>query len=234
MMRKVEAGCGSRGTVRRCGLGAVMALVATMGFAQAAQAEVGMDEAAEAAAQRMRNESRFPSGERYDVTITPPLRPGSEPVASLSPGRALGLDAGRGAPAAAPEGDAGEDTRAARHSIEGGWTTTPSAPTAGAAAPKSEPKDSAASATGPATTTVDRHKVLQVGAYRRYRSATDLQDKLLKSFDDVFVSEANSGGEPLYRVRVGTGTSAASLDELKSKLVASGYSCFPVTGGSRR
>ncbi|MFT4572800.1 MAG: cell division protein FtsN, partial [Candidatus Binatia bacterium] len=41
------------------------------------------------------------------------------------------------------------------------------------------------------------------------------------------------GGKPLYRVRVGPGSTAASFDELKSKLLASGYSCFPTIETAR-
>lgn len=222
------------------------ALVAVDG--REAFAEVGNDEASAEIARRMRSAERYANGERYDVMITPPHRPGSQPVASLSAERAMRLPA-RGHdhaattapaedPAAAVPSKPGERIEAleARHQIDGGWTNGVADDAGARAAPRkpeaverAERKAPAAPVASTAASALGRKgKVMQVGAYRRHRSATDLKEKLQRSFDDVYVSETISGGQPLYRVRVAPGSSAATVAELKSKLVKGGYSCFAV------
>ena len=73
------------------------------------------------------------------------------------------------------------------------------------------------------------NQAMQVGAYRRRSSASDLRDRLAKTFDNVWMNESASGGESIYRVRVGVGGAVSSLSELKRQLVDRGYPCFAVT-----
>ena len=69
---------------------------------------------------------------------------------------------------------------------------------------------------------------LQVGAFRQYGKATELRTALMKDFSDIEVLETQSGGESLFRVRVGHAPSKTGLAELKKQLAAAGYASFPV------
>ncbi len=69
----------------------------------------------------------------------------------------------------------------------------------------------------------------QVGAYREKHNAVELQEKLSKDFPDVYMTRIISGGEPLYRVRVGKLRDAAAIAKLKSRLRRAGFAAFPVT-----
>jgi len=70
---------------------------------------------------------------------------------------------------------------------------------------------------------------LQVGAFRELKSAADLRARLQGTFSDVYISTVESGGEPLYRVRVGHFRSEAESDAAKSSLQAAGFPSFRVT-----
>jgi type II secretory pathway predicted ATPase ExeA/cell division protein FtsN len=70
---------------------------------------------------------------------------------------------------------------------------------------------------------------LQVGAFRELKSAADLRARLQTKFPDVFISTIESGGEPLYRVRVGHFRTDADSDATKSSLQAAGFPSFRVT-----
>ncbi len=70
---------------------------------------------------------------------------------------------------------------------------------------------------------------LQVGAFRSLDSANELKDKLSRQFEDVYVSEVISGGDPLFRVRVGRLTTNVQRDALSSRLQAAGYPSFRVS-----
>ena len=70
---------------------------------------------------------------------------------------------------------------------------------------------------------------LQVGAFRELKSAADLRARLQERFSDVFISTVESGGEPLYRVRVGHFRSEAESETTKSSLQAAGFASFRVT-----
>jgi cell division protein FtsN len=69
---------------------------------------------------------------------------------------------------------------------------------------------------------------LQVGAFRQYGKATELRTALMKDFSDIEVLETQSGGESLFRVRVGHAPSKTGLAELRKQLTAAGYASFPV------
>jgi type II secretory pathway predicted ATPase ExeA len=69
---------------------------------------------------------------------------------------------------------------------------------------------------------------LQVGAFRELRSAADMKARLQKHFDDVYISTVESGGEPLYRVRVGRFRSNGDTLHMMQLLQAAGYASFRV------
>jgi general secretion pathway protein A len=97
----------------------------------------------------------------------------------------------------------------------------PALPTT-ATAPPPLPIQPSTAATGAAIS-------LQVGAFRELKSAADLRARLQGKFSDVYISTVESGGEPLYRVRVGHFRSEADSDATKSSLQAAGFPSFRVT-----
>lgn len=201
------------------------------------KSEVLVDETEAQVARQAQMANRYSEAKRYDVTITPPVRPGSQPLASLSPDQAMSPPAAASTGAAAPT--ANGDSPQARHSIDGGWSTE-KGPAQNSSKPTAQPSQnkaatSAAAAVAAVAATPARavyasdRPAMQVGAYRQASSAEKLKEKLLKNFDDVYVNQVVSGGEPLYRVRVGLGSRYNSLGDLKSQLAKGGYSCFPVS-----
>lgn len=153
-----------------------------------------------------------PGAERYEVTITPPKRPGSETAAEEED--VLAPESG------APEvGDvvppAADDAATPR------GTSAPAAETASTPKRTVAPSAAAAVPAGPLRT-------LQVGAYRRRSSAEELRDALLANFRDVTILEVESGGEPLFRVNVGRLPKGAALEDLKRRLLAAGHPAFEV------
>ena len=102
----------------------------------------------------------------------------------------------------------------------------PGAPTATAPAP--------AAAASQAAKPVGPLRSLQVGAYRQRRSAEAMSEKLGDAFGDVQLVEVDSGGEKLYRVRVGRLPAGPALNDLKSRLLAAGYPAFEVEISEQR
>jgi cell division protein FtsN len=153
--------------------------------------------------------------ESYEVTISPPKRPGSEPAPDASAAAAApGTEAAAVAPAS--EGAAGSPDAAALPSSSAPAAGVPAAP---ASVAKSAPV--AAKPTGPPRT-------LQVAAFRQHDRAETLREELAGEFPDVAILEVSSGGEPLYRVNVGRLPKGAQLDELKKRLAAAGFPSFDV------
>lgn len=70
---------------------------------------------------------------------------------------------------------------------------------------------------------------LQVGAFRELKSAADLRARLQQKFSDVYISTVDSGGEPLYRVRVGHFRTEDESNATKSSLQSAGFASFRVT-----
>lgn len=155
--------------------------------------------------------------ERYEVTITPPKRPGSQPApaatAELEPGSPPDADADADAEGAAPAPDAAAASAA-------------KAPAAAGAAGGLAPSDAGEVAAKPAANLPLR--TLQVGAFRHRASAKELQGELAADFPDVTLIEVKSGGEPLYRVNVGRLPKGKALDELRGRLAAAGHASFDV------
>lgn len=159
--------------------------------------------------------------ERYEVTITPPKRPGTEaPVdaegtADPAPAATAPPETGEAVPAA--------DT-ASREAAAPSGSAAPAAPAIAAASGAPLPK--APAAAKPASDLPQ--KTLQVGAFRHKDSAADLREALVAGFQDVSIVEVESGGEPLYRVIVGKQPHGPSLDDLKRRLAAAGHPAFEV------
>ena len=70
---------------------------------------------------------------------------------------------------------------------------------------------------------------LQVGAFRQVESAMSLKNRLLPRFPDTWISRINSGGEALYRVRVGHFFGIEETVSLKAELLAHGFPSFRTT-----
>jgi cell division protein FtsN len=166
-----------------------------------------------------------PGAQRYEVTITPPKRPGTEPPAMAVPGEG---NAARVTQETAGDPDAEAATNGAAAASSGANSSetkhTPAAIDSGSAAAATAAQPATASASAPAG---PPHS-LQVGAFRRQRSADDLQRKLAATFPDVVVVEVLSGGDPLYRVYVGRVARGPQLDALKRELLATGHASFEV------
>ena len=71
---------------------------------------------------------------------------------------------------------------------------------------------------------------LQVGAFRDLKTAVKIRTELLERFTDIEIVENQSGGESLFRVRVGHAASKEELAGLKSKLRKAGYPSFATSG----
>lgn len=154
-------------------------------------------------------EPREPRGneQRYEVTIAPPRRPGSNAVQASGENQST-------------TGAAGDQHR---DGAAGAGTDTP----------QTSSQPAAASASGraedPTVTETDGPRLaLQVGAFRLRPSAEKLRDTLAASFRDVIIIDTTSGGEPLYRVRVGSLPKGPALDDIKRRLLAAGYPAFEV------
>ncbi|MFN2377987.1 MAG: SPOR domain-containing protein [Candidatus Binatia bacterium] len=185
----------SHGTMpRRAGaarhVGTALAVAACCFAAPAAHAQVGS------------------GAERYEVTITPPKRPGSE----AAPAEVGDAPAAEGA-APTPAADGAAPPVA----------VAPASPAAGISLP---PADAGAVTAKPAANLPMR--TLQVGAFRHRGSAKELQGELAADFPDVTMIEVKSGGEPLYRVNVGRLPKGKALDELRGRLAAAGHASFDV------
>jgi len=70
---------------------------------------------------------------------------------------------------------------------------------------------------------------LQVGAFRQVESAMSLKNRLAPRFPDTWISRINSGGEALYRVRVGHFFGIEETVSLKAELLAHGFPSFRTT-----
>ena len=71
---------------------------------------------------------------------------------------------------------------------------------------------------------------LQVGAFRNLKTAVKIRTELLEHFTDIEIVETQSGGESLFRVRVGHTASKEALAVLKRELAKAGYPSFATSG----
>ncbi|RMF24798.1 MAG: SPOR domain-containing protein [Deltaproteobacteria bacterium] len=170
----------------------------------------------------------FLSDRPYEVQIKPPPRPGAAAPETAKPPEKPVAAPPAGTPAIEKVESATHEAGPARPAAE-----APAAPASPAPAVRPETAPSAGTTetsskiTGSATT--KPWVSLQVGAFRNLKSAHALQRKLAKTFSDVYISTVESGGEPLYRVRVGRFRTADESLELKSRLLAAGFPSFRVT-----
>lgn len=148
--------------------------------------------------------------ERYEVTITPPKRPGSE--APAAPVVAPMPSPEAAAPPPSLEGSGAESAPAAAAAKSADSSAAPA---------KNEVAAVPATPSGPPRT-------LQVGAFRQQDSAEALRKHLSGAFPDVEILEVRSGGEPLYRVNVGRIPKGPALQDLKRRLAEAGYPSFDV------
>ena len=146
--------------------------------------------------------------ERYEVTITPPKRPGSETAPEAGAAAVPAPDS------AAPGTGDGAQAKVAEPEAA---ASDPSAAPASVAMPTAAPAVPA----GPPRT-------LQVAAFRQHERAETLRSELAESFPDVAILEIQSGGEPLYRVNVGRLPKGVELEALKKRLAAAGHPSFDV------
>lgn len=153
--------------------------------------------------------------ERYEVTITPPKRPGTEAPVDAEAGSAAESAPAAGPAASLPPTDP-DNVLGAAPAAAGSAATAP-APSAAA----TDPSSARPAANAPLRT-------LQVGAFRQQQRAADLRDGLAPDFRDVQVVEVQSGGEPLYRVIVGRQPHGPALDDLKRRLTAAGHPAFEI------
>jgi type II secretory pathway predicted ATPase ExeA/cell division protein FtsN len=208
---------GPKGTIE-AGLAALAGLTTTP------TAQVGEDDAlAQQRKQNMRD--TFLAGTPYETEIPPPPRP-----STMTPSIAVPPPPAIEAPAAAPAAPPTSGIKAFTLKPDGTLTvppppTQPAVPSSPTPAPLPPPPPaSAAIAAGAAGAPIS----LQVGAFRELKSAADLRARLQKSFADVYISTIDSGGEPLYRVRVGRFRSDDEADRTKTALQSEGYPSFRV------
>lgn len=103
------------------------------------------------------------------------------------------------------------------------------------ARPSVKPAAAAPPATAPLVQTAQNAPValpavsLQVGAFRQIESAMSLKNRLLPRFPDTWISRIDSGGEALYRVRVGHFFGVEETASLKAELLAHGFPSFRTT-----
>ncbi len=151
----------------------------------------------------------------YEVNINAPKRPGEATGGSLLVGPE------RPAPTATAPGvrtDSPADPKAAAASVPAN------------AADRNVRQLRPAAAHGSRAPTAGSGRVaLQVAAFRNLASANELKDRLSKQFNEVYISKITSGGEPLFRVRVGDFADAAETHALRARLQAAGYASFRVT-----
>jgi type II secretory pathway predicted ATPase ExeA len=231
---------GPRGTIE-AGLAALTGISTT---ATVTMPESGDDVLAQRRKQNMRD--TFLAGTPYETDIPPPPRPASEPPvtgpsgATLPPG-AIPPATSSGLKVFTVKPD-GTTTVVPNHPTaeKPAMPMIPIAPLPPGAAPAEPPTPLGAppAAAKPVTVTAPPPLPikpsaaaisLQVGAFRELKSAADLRARLQEKFSEVFISTVDSGGEPLYRVRVGHFRSDAESDTTKSSLQASGFASFRVT-----
>ncbi|MEE8311673.1 MAG: AAA family ATPase [Candidatus Binatia bacterium] len=169
----------------------------------------------------------FLEGTPYEVEIAPPPRPGTEPTGYGQPG---GSDPIVDMPIPATGSSQGIYRVPA---TEPGSSTEPTPRVVQPLSPPSQQQMSPAppvqAAPVPVSPPSGPYVALQVGAFREMRSATNLKKKLSKSFNDVYVSTIDSGGEPLHRVRVGRFRTPEESMPLRQRLQTMGYPSFRVS-----
>ena len=157
----------------------------------------------------------FLEGSPYEVQISPPPRPIAADSAKPT------LSTGTRGTAASARPSTG--TKVVVPTIQ---VRKPAPNTQIASAKKPTPR--APVVAQPATRAISPGYALQVGAFRELRSANDLKVKLKRQFTGVYISTTVSGGEPLYRVRVGNFKNQSETNALKDRIQAAGYASFRV------
>ena len=160
----------------------------------------------------------------YAAPLTPPGAEASAPVPAEE-------RVGPELPGHVPLPDEGASEPAAVPVVAVPALSKPEVPKPKASAPLSPPAtDTATARVTPQPEDESGARIsLQVGAFRERSSADSLRDKLAQQFKDVYVSTIHSGGEPLYRVRVGKFKAPEDTLTIKDRLQAAGYASFRVS-----
>jgi type II secretory pathway predicted ATPase ExeA/cell division protein FtsN len=162
---------------------------------------------------------KFLEGTPYEVQIQPPMRPASDTSGQATP-------AADSAAASSPTATTSIQKTMSAVNANGSSSKT-AGPGAAAGTNGKAPPQATASA-GRAPVAPGSRFALQVGAFRELRSAVALKGRLAGSFAGVYVSTVESGGVPLYRVRVGNFATPEETLPLKMQLQASGHPSFRV------
>jgi cell division protein FtsN len=166
----------------------------------------------------------FLAGTPYETEIPPPPRPGaitpspSTGIRPVPPGVAIPISPPSRHEDAFPMNVPGDGTAPS--------SSTPKPPSSsGISSIPAPPAPSVAPSAAP----VGKGGVsLQVGAFRELKSAHELRNRLQDKFADVHISTTDSGGDPLYRVRVGRFANDDEANRTKETLQAAGFASFRV------
>jgi len=208
-------------------MGGISALPDTPTVAE--QVELAEQARLEMLAQRRSPREEFLGGTPYEVEIKPPPRPGSTPAPQSVEQM---IEESKLPPAPGPPRAPATKYPATAPMNRPPAGITPAPPPA--PLPASEPASAAPVAQSPrvmgnvAPPGAGPYMSLQVGAFRDLRSATAMKKKLDRSFSEVYISDTRSGGEPLYRVRVGRFQTPEETLPLKQRLQAAGHPSFRV------
>lgn len=215
-------------------------LAALAGITTTPTEKIEHDASDDALAQRRKQNMRdtFLAGTPYDTEIAPPPRPSTMTPPAAATGTAPGVPT---APPSSggmriyrvnPDGTTKIETVPAPPGAPSGanpGAAPPKAPTSGSLPGIPPPPSSGVQAAAPPPAIGALTSSLQVGAFRELKSAADLRARLQKDFPDVYISTIDSGGEALYRVRVGHFTDEAAADRTKAALQSAGFASFRVT-----
>jgi len=177
---------------------------------------------------------RFLSGTPYEETVidapaAPSYKRGSSSQRGSNKAEKLPADGWLTAPSSSePSGDA-DAANLPVDKIRMQVQKDTAAPAAAAAAPTPPAPAAAVKPLAPAAPVAVPAMSLQVGAFRQVESAMSLKNRLLPRFPDTWISLINSGGEPLYRVRVGHFFGVEETVSLKAELLAHGFPSFRTT-----
>ena len=200
-------------------------LAALTGITTTANVNVADDESTLAQRRKQNMRDTFLAGTPYETEIAPPPRP-IAPASTGSTG--LTVTPGTAMPIAPPRKT--EDSFPV--SIPGGTPKgIPALPPPLPATGTTAPGPVAAPGVAPPATNAASAQTglsLQVGAFRELKSAHELRSRLQGKFSDVHISTTDSGGEPLYRVRVGHFATEDEATRMKTSLQSAGFASFRV------
>jgi rare lipoprotein A len=87
----------------------------------------------------------------------------------------------------------------------------------------SSPRGVPASISPPVDSYYEGKFTIQIGAFRERNNAERLKRRLEQSYENVYISDFNNGGEKLYRVRVGRYATLQAAIARESNLIENGF-----------